>query len=380
MRCHKFWSRTGCLALAVLSFLRLLLDAMPATGQPVMAPDSLLPFAPRSYVCYRSNSPLHIDGRLNEPAWQAAPWSAPFVDIEGPRRPLPPYRTRIKLLWDDTYLYIGAELEEPHLWATLTQRDTVIFYDNDFEVFIDSDGDSHTYYELEINAKGTVWDLLLLKPYRDGGPAIDAWDIRGLKAAVALYGTLNDPADTDTSWTVELALPWTVLAETAPEGRPPRAGEQWRMNFSRVEWPLEIRNGRYHKRRDPTTGRPLPESNWVWSPQGVVNMHLPERWGYVQFSAQLAGKGDEPFRPAPDALIRWQLRQLYYRQRLFQKRYGRYARTLDELNIPPDWRQRYHLTLETTASCYELAATLPDGSRLHIREDGRLWKTRPDKP
>lgn len=378
MKCPEFWSRTGWLA-ALLGFLRLLLDAASAVGQPVMAPDSLLPFAPRTYVCYRTDQPLRIDGRLDEPAWQAAHWSEPFIDIEGPHRPSPPYQTHIKLLWDDTYLYIGADLEEPHLWATLTQRDTIIFYDNDFEVFIDPDGDTHTYYELEINALGTVWDLLLLKPYRDGGPALDAWDIRGLKAAVALDGTLNEPSDIDRGWTVELALPWTVLAEAAPEGRPPRPGEQWRMNFSRVQWPLEVVAGRYQKRRDPATGRPLPESNWVWSPQGVINMHLPERWGYVQFSAIIAGEGTEPFQPAPEEPLRWQLRQLYYRQRLFLEQHGRYARTLDELNVPANWRS-HHLTLQTTESLYEITARLSNGARLHIREDGRIWKTFPDNP
>jgi len=77
------------------------------------------------------------------------------------------------MLWDDTYFYVAAQLEEPDVWATLTQRDTVIFYDNDFEVFIDPDGDTHNYYELEVNAFGTLWDLMLLTPYRDGGPAID---------------------------------------------------------------------------------------------------------------------------------------------------------------------------------------------------------------
>ena len=56
------------------------------------------------------------------------------------------------MLWDDQFFYVGAELEEPHVWATLTERDSVIFHDNDFEVFIDPDGDTHLYYELEMNA------------------------------------------------------------------------------------------------------------------------------------------------------------------------------------------------------------------------------------
>ena len=85
------------------------------------------------------------------------------------------------MLYDDNYFYFAAELDEPHVWATLTDRDAVIYHDNDFEVFIDPDGDNHLYYELEINALGTEWDLLLVKPYRDGGPAINAWDIQGLQ-------------------------------------------------------------------------------------------------------------------------------------------------------------------------------------------------------
>ena len=75
------------------------------------------------------------------------------------------------MLWDDDFFYIAAALEEPHVWATLTEHDSVIFQDPDFEVFLDPDGDNHSYYEIEINALGTVWDLRLVKPYRDGGPA-----------------------------------------------------------------------------------------------------------------------------------------------------------------------------------------------------------------
>ncbi|MEZ5000710.1 MAG: carbohydrate-binding family 9-like protein [Bacteroidales bacterium] len=104
---------------------------------------------------------MTVDGSLSEPSWESARWSSDFTDIEGTLRPEPLYRTRVKMLWDDNYLYIGAEISEPHIWAYLKQRDTVIFYDNDFEVFIDPGGDTHGYYEVEMNAAGTVWDLLL---------------------------------------------------------------------------------------------------------------------------------------------------------------------------------------------------------------------------
>ncbi|HQI44441.1 MAG TPA: hypothetical protein PK949_10040, partial [Dysgonamonadaceae bacterium] len=63
----------------------------------------------------------------------------------------------------------------------------------------------------------------------------------------------------------------------------PSAGDQWRVNFSRVEWHTNIENGKYVKKKDPVSGKPLPEENWVWSPQGVVDMHRPEMWGFVHF-------------------------------------------------------------------------------------------------
>lgn len=219
-----------------------------------------------------------IDGRLNDQAWQAAPWTADFVDIEGPVRPKPRFRTRAKMAWDNQYFYVAAELEEPHVWATLTEHDATIFADNDFEVFIDPDGDGLEYYEFEMNALNTGWDLFLPKPYNKGGKASNAWEIPGLKTAVRVMGTLNNPKDRDQGWSVEIAFPWPVLAEYAHKASPPNPGDRWRVNFSRVEWRHEVVNGQY--RKIPNT----KEDNWVWSPQWQINMHAPEHWGVVEFT------------------------------------------------------------------------------------------------
>ena len=85
------------------------------------------------------------------------------------------------------------------MWAKLKQHDDIIYQDNDFEVFIDPDGDSHNYLEIEVNALNTVFDLLLVKPYRNGGPMVLAWDLKSMQTAVELRGTLNDPKDKDKS-------------------------------------------------------------------------------------------------------------------------------------------------------------------------------------
>lgn len=233
---------------------------------------------PKHYICRRATSDIVIDGRMNEPTWADAPWTDLFVDIEGEAKPRPRFTTRAKMLWDDLYFYIAASLEEPHVWGTIEQHDQIVFYDNDFEVFIDPDGDTREYYEIELNTLNTVFDLLLERTYLDGGPAHHEWNLEGLKTAVHVDGTLNDSSDIDRGWSLELALPWRHLAEYAHKPTPPHDGDIWRVNFSRVEWRHRIVDGSYE--RVPDT----PEDNWVWSPQGRINMHIPERWGYVTFS------------------------------------------------------------------------------------------------
>ena len=348
---------------------------------------AVVPFAPaaaqlptdhvRAYVCHRADGAITIDGHVDDTAWQSAPWSEAFVDILGGDAPEPAHRTRFRMLWDDDYLYVAAMLEEPHVWGTLTDRDAIMYRDDDFELFLDPDGDTHGYYEIEINALGAVWDLLLVKPYRDGGPAISAWDIRGLRSAVAVDGTINDPADADGGWTVELAIPWHAITETAPGRRRPQPGDQWRVNFSRVDWNMEISDGTYRKVTDPATGRPVPEHNWVWSPQGAVNMHMPERWGFVQFSGIVAGNGTAAFVADIDEPVRQVLRAVYHAQRAHRADSGRYAVEVRSLRLaaldPSVWS-----AIEMQATHLQYTASLPSRSGTgswHIRDDGRVWHT-----
>ena len=336
-------------------------------------------FAPRTYVCYHTSLSLTIDGKMNESDWQKAEWTENFIDIEGAIKPKPRFRTRVKMLWDDTYFYIFAEMEEPHVWAKLTQRDTVIFYDNDFEVFIDPDGDTHQYYELEINAFNTQWDLFVDKPYRDGASVMFNWNIAGLISAVDIKGTINNPSDQDEGWTLEIAYPWNVLKECANKEAPPLAGDQWRVNFSRVEWRTETKNGTYKKVINPKTGRPYPEDNWVWSPQGVINMHYPEMWGFVQFSFNIVGSATEEFQKKPEEQVKWFLRQIYYKQIEYFSREHRYAENVKQLGLnkqqiagyiwPPEIKTTWHL--------FEAIMESNDGNEVwSIRQDGKVSRLR----
>ncbi len=362
--------RLGWLVLTLI----LLAGSLPA---PTKVAEPKIPFEPRTYVCYRAPAPVVIDGNLDEDVWIKAPFTDNFVDIEGSLRPKPRFRTMVKMLWDDTYMYFGAYLEEPQIWGTLTKRDSIIFQDNDFEVFIDPDGDTHNYYELEMNALNTVWDLFLVKPYRDGGPAIHAWDIAGLVTAVRPSGTVNDPSDTDKAWMIEIAMPWEILKEAANPKSAPRPGDQWRVNFSRVEYRVTVKDGAVSKAVDASSGRPVPEDNWVWSPIGLVNIHYPEMWGYVQFSGKAAGQGRDSFVRNPVEAAKWALRKIYYAEWAASAEKGGFAGDIAGLGVNArDLRVKGFIfppSIFVAGDLFEAVYRTESGETWKIRDNGRVW-------
>jgi hypothetical protein len=190
--------------------------------------------------------------------------------------------------------------------AAFTERDAPIWHENDVELFI---AGSDAYYELEINALGTIYEALFIweEAYERGGygarPELrrDApgaqpwdgvgftghprgprtgfwrWDLPGLRSAVHVDGTLNDDTDRDRGWTVELAVPWAGLELLARgDGRPlpPRDGDVWRMDFSRFN---------SYKESPPAQD----SGGWAWSAHGVWDSHIPELFPFIRFSEQL---------------------------------------------------------------------------------------------
>lgn len=252
---------------------------------------------PQHYVTYKlqDGDNIDIDGRLDEEAWSEVEWTQDFQDIS--TDVVPRLRTRVKMRWDEDWLYVGAELEETQIWANISEtchcidesQDQVIFHDNDFEIFINVDGTSHFYKEFEVNAANATWILLLNKPYSDGGYenssrvyGPEGFDMQPpLTCGVDIDppDALNNPAVSGRFWTTEIALPIDKLLENSIFTSKPRNGDKWRINFSRVEWRVKVENDIYVK--DPNYPH---EDNWVWSQIGEIAMHLPERWGFLEFS------------------------------------------------------------------------------------------------
>lgn len=282
---------------------------------------------PLQYTVLRTSEKMVIDGKDDEKDWSKAPWTQVFTDIESGRQTNPEQEAKCKMLWDDDFLYLFVKFRERDLWASIRNHDAVVFQDNAFEMFFSPEGETYNYVEFQINAYGTVWDLFMPKPYRNGGKGLTSWDIKGLQKAVYLDGTLNNPTDTDRSWSVELAVPFSSVQMNGSHN--PAIGTIWRMNFSRVQWQLDTLNGAYFRRKDKVTGKLFPEHYSVWSPQGIINLHCPERWGYVLFSDTLSAKSFLSPQAEKLKLLLW---KYYYLQEEFARRNGKYAATLDQLD------------------------------------------------
>lgn len=259
------------------------------------------------YTAYRAAGPLQVDGKLDAESWRLAPRSPRFVDLITGRPTI--HDTRAATLWDDEFLYVGFWVEEPFVAAKLTERDALIWTENDVELFV---AGKDAYYELEINALGTIYEAFFVweegyersgyskapefsrsaegyKPWNGvgfdqhpRGPRLGffRWDLPGLKAGVQVDGTINDNADRDRGWTAEIALPWSGMGWLAAgDGRalPPRDGDVWRMDFSRFNTYREA--------------APAQDSGgWAMSAHGVWDSHVPELFPYIHFSTKPAGE------------------------------------------------------------------------------------------
>jgi len=260
------------------------------------------------YTCYRMTDPVRIDGNPDKYPWNKAKRSPRFVDMATGEPGW--YDTRAAVLWDQNYLYIAFLAEEPFVAASQKERDSIVFLENDLEIFIDG-GDC--YYELEVNALNTIYEVFYIwkdaynKESRFNVPEFDVfrekamtfggdydrtgssfwygrhprglrwaftdWDMPGLKTAVKVDGSINDPMVVDKGWNLEIAIPWQSMKWLA-NGRslPPRDGDTWRIFF-----------GRFQKFNN--AGNEVnPHPAWAWNKHGVYDTHIPECFTRIHFS------------------------------------------------------------------------------------------------
>lgn len=326
---------------------------------------------PRSYTLCQTGSALKIDGELNEKSWAETPWTQYFIDIEGESKPSPEYKTRVKMLWDDKYLYIATEMEEPHLWANKQAVTDNIFRDNVFKIFIDPNNDMNDDFEIQINPNNLMLFLIMNKPYRDGGTPLTGWSPIGLQSAVKLNGTINNSSDKDSGWIAEIAIPFGSLSFNPKDTR---RNTGFRINFLRTGWDFTVQKNVYTKALD-SSGKPRPPHYSVWTSQGLINMHLPERWGYTVFSpSSPSEKADAVFVLPYSEKQREYLWLVYYKQKDWQKKNKVYTSALKDLAIPEGDILidgiKNRINIETTSKYFQAFITDEEGKSITINQDG----------
>jgi hypothetical protein len=209
------------------------------------------------YKVRRTSTPPVVDGVLDDAAWKEATSVELRGSFDGRSVSL---RTEARLLYDETSLYVAFDVEDPDVWGTLLTRDAPIYEQEVVEVFLDANADGKTYNELQVSPHNVIFDAYF--PARRQGMDL-SWD-SGMKTAVKVRGTLDNPADRDEGWTVEMQIPFARLAEVPHV--PPQKGERWRFNLYRLE----------HLGRRNVEGQ-------AFSPLFIGDFHALPRFGWLTF-------------------------------------------------------------------------------------------------
>ncbi len=238
--------------------LRLKLDGLTIEGGKARGkvPRSALAMVPK----LEAGQAITLDGKLDDPAWQAARPTAWWTSPDGSGRPGP--QTRARFRYDDQFLYVGVEATDSDVWSTFTERDSNTWEQEVIELFIDADGDKKDYLELQVTPANVVFDAKFVS-YRSDLAKARAWDMAGFKTAVHVDGTLNQRDDTDKGWSVEMAVP---LAEVPGAAVPPKHGDTWRVNLFRFDL--------------PKAGR---QASAAFSPPIKPDFHTLEKFGQLRF-------------------------------------------------------------------------------------------------
>ncbi len=245
------------------------------SGNRIRGPEmkvSVKPKKPPLKIPYTTIAPK-IDGEFdNEAAWKNAVSLGAFVNTM--KGTSVKQRTDVKVMWDDTNLYVAFHAQDENLISQYEKHDDELWHEDAFEMFLDPKGDKRDYYELQVSPKGVVFDSYL-PSYRKNH---NDWS-SNMTVRVKTEGTVNDTSDKDTSWSGEIAVPFSALSEGG--GVPPKAGDIWAVNFFRID-----------------KGNEKTEYSG-WSPPMRGDFHTLAKFGAIVFEKKVAPSTEAAAVPKP---------------------------------------------------------------------------------
>jgi hypothetical protein len=207
---------------------------------------------PLGYKCHYTPTPIKIDGKLDDPAWQHAQKITLFY-LHKSDRPAP-QGTQAMMMWDDNNIYVAFKCQDDEIFSPFTKNDEHLWEDDVVEVFFGPDphGSVNTetlppvQYEFEFSPKGLIYDSLIRSLEGTGIADGAKWSSHA-KVAAAIDRTSDGR---DRGWTVEVAIPLSDFAEflnlptatvgralphNPPAGTSPAAEVRWRFMMARKD-------------------------------------------------------------------------------------------------------------------------------------------------
>jgi hypothetical protein len=181
---------------------------------PMVSPQS----TPRTVTAVRLAGPVpHIDGRLDESAWQRAQPASEFVQLEPIEGAPAPEDTEVRFLYADDALYIGARMlsRDPAAIRTLVARRDTDVPSEQLVISFDTHQNRTTAYTFAITPGGIRTDYF--HPSDSRGARDHSFD------PVWEVATAVDSA----GWTAEIRIPFTQLRFNAG------AEQVWGVNLTR---------------------------------------------------------------------------------------------------------------------------------------------------
>ena len=187
-----------------------------------------------------------IDGELSDAVWQRPP-DGKMVPIAGGKEAQP--STRVWIARNRASLYVAVECMEPRMSELAAHRapkpdairDVIFGKNDDVEIFLDTNNDCETYYQIAVDAAGQTYCA---------AP-------RGSRAGPMRLG--HATGKKSDRWTLEIAIPFAQLRGV------PERGSRWGVNVVRT-------------RRGKTPSGRLQYFGWFAS----GGYHAPRRFGRIR--------------------------------------------------------------------------------------------------
>lgn len=223
----------------------------------------------------RINQPIKLDGRLDEKVWAKVPkYKLEFANEIGawPQAEQDRYlqdkyeSATVSFLYDDKYLYVGAELEDDDVISFANRNQDLLYRGADtLEIFLAPANGTH-YWELY--STPSIYRTSFCFP---AGGMLGLQEVfsksmlmPGYETAFTVNGKLNDHKVKDKGWTTELRIP---LSEIAKKGVKFAPGEKWSILAARYNY------SHYMYRRQTSSFPALP----------AVNFHMRQYYAPVIF-------------------------------------------------------------------------------------------------